>query len=182
VQAGVATIEHGFSATEESLAPMRDRGVALCPTLATAEAIAVGAGWDPSSGAPEPERLRQAKAAFARARELGVTIACGTDAGVFQHGDNAREIELMVAGGMTPAEALRAATSTAARILGRGFDPANAPARDGPCDRTALPFGTIAEGCAADLVALDADPLRDVGSLRRPSLVLKDGEIAAGSR
>jgi len=214
VAAGVATIEHAFEATESALAMMKDAGVVLCPTLATAEAIVVGGGWDPAGGEPEPASWRRAKEVFACARRIGVTIACGTDAGVFPHGANAREIELMAACGMTPAEALRAATAVAARVLGRGFDPAvsleaaaaaataataaaaaaapappaaapSAPApprtaADNAAERARLPFGTIAEGCAADLVALDADPLRDLAVLRRPVLVVKDGRIAAG--
>jgi imidazolonepropionase-like amidohydrolase len=160
VRAGVATIEHGYEASETSLTLMREADVALCPTLATAEAIAAGGGWTP--GEPEPVSLRRAKAMFARALALGVTIACGSDAGVFAHGANAREIELMAACGMTPAEALRAATRTAARIVGRDL-------------------GALAVGRGADLVALDADPLRDPAALRRPVLVVKDGRVAMAS-
>jgi imidazolonepropionase-like amidohydrolase len=181
VRAGVATIEHGYEATESSLAAMREAGAVLCPTLATAEAIAVGGGWDPAGSEPEPASLRRAKEAFASARELGVTIACGSDAGVFPHGANAREIELMAAFGMSAADALRAATVVAARVLGRGFDPAARATAESARDRTRLPLGTIAEGCAADLVALDADPLREPGALRRPVLIVKDGRIARGA-
>jgi imidazolonepropionase-like amidohydrolase len=196
VSAGVTTIEHGYGATESSLSMMTGAGVVFCPTLATAEAIAVGGGWDLAGGEPEPASLRGAKETFARALRIGVGVACGSDAGVFPHGDNAREIELMAACGMTAAEALRAATSHAARVLGRGFDPsappstASAPASVGDAGggggargtgRARLPFGTIAEGCAADLVALDGDPLLDLTVLRRPFLVVKDGRIALGA-
>jgi imidazolonepropionase-like amidohydrolase len=159
VLAGVATIEHGTGATAEVLDLMRRRGVALCPTLAAAEAVSRYAGWRP--GQPEPQRLRDARQAFARALTAKVIIANGSDAGVFAHGDNARELELLVAWGMTPGEALRAATATAASVLGRGHD-----------------LGRIAPGYVADLVAFQGDPLADVAALRHPLLVIKDGLIA----
>ena len=181
VRAGVATIEHGYEATESTHSMMKDAGVVLCPTLAAAEAIAVGAGWNPSGGEPEPASLRRAKEACGRAREIGVTIACGSDAGVFPHGTNTREIELMAACGMSAAAALRAATAAAARVLGRGYDPPAPGSAEGARDRSSLPLGTIAEGCAADLVALGADPLHELGTLRRPVLVIKDGRIARGA-
>ena len=163
VLAGVATIEHGDGATAEVLQLMRRRGVALCPTLAATEAVTRYAGWRP--GQPEPERLKDARAGFARALAAGVIIANGSDAGVFAHGDNAREIELLVAWGMTPRDALRAATATAAGVLGRGRD-----------------LGRIAPGYVADLVAFHGDPLADIAALRHPVLVIKDGKVAADRR
>ena len=159
VLAGVTTIEHGDGATAEVLALMRRRGVALCPTLAAVEAVSRYAGWRP--GQPEPQRLRDARAGFARALAAGVTIANGSDAGVFAHGDNARELELLVAWGMTPRAALRAATATAAAVLGRGNE-----------------LGRIAPGYVADLVAVRGDPLADIAALRHPLLVIKDGRVA----
>jgi imidazolonepropionase-like amidohydrolase len=159
VLAGVATIEHGDGATAEVLRLMRQRGVALCPTLAATEAVSRYAGWRP--GQPEPARLRDARAAFARALAAGVTIANGSDAGVFAHGGNARELELLVAWGMTPRDALRAATATAAAVLGRGRE-----------------LGRIAPGYVADLVVFRGDPLADVAALRHPLLVIKDGRVA----
>ena len=163
VLAGVATIEHGTGATAEVLALMRQRGVALCPTLAAAEAVSRYAGWHP--GQPPPQRLRDARAGFERALASGVTIANGSDAGVFAHGDNAHEIELLVAWGMKPRDALRAATATAAGVLGRGRD-----------------LGRIAPGFIADLVACQGDPLADAGALRRPVLVIKDGRVVVDRR
>ena len=159
VLAGVATIEHGTGATAEVLALMRQRGVVLCPTLAASEAVTRYAGWRP--GEPEPPRLREARESFARALAAGVTIANGSDAGVFAHGSNAREIELLVAWGMTPRAALRAATATAAAVLGRGRD-----------------LGRIAPGYLADLVAFAGDPLADIAALRHPVLVIKGGVVA----
>jgi imidazolonepropionase-like amidohydrolase len=163
VQAGVRTIEHGYGASAETLAAMRAKGVALCPTLAAADAVARYAGWDGKP--PDPAGVAESKAMFARALASGVTIACGSDVGVFPHGDSAREIELMVAYGMEPAAALRAATATAAEVLGRAKD-----------------LGRISGGCAADLIATRGDPLRDPAALRGPALVVKAGRVVADRR
>jgi imidazolonepropionase-like amidohydrolase len=163
VLAGVTTIEHGTGATAEVLELMRRRGVALCPTLAAAEAVTRYAGWRP--GQPEPARLREAREGFARALAAKVVIANGSDAGVFAHGENARELELLVAWGMTPRDALRAATATAAAVLGRGRD-----------------LGRIAPGAIADLVAVAGDPLAGIAALRHPLLVIKDGRVEADRR
>ncbi|HLY79376.1 MAG TPA: amidohydrolase family protein, partial [Caulobacteraceae bacterium] len=163
VLAGVTTIEHGTGATAEVLELMRRRGVALCPTLAAAEAVTRYAGWRP--GQPEPARLVEARAGFARALAAKVLIANGSDAGVFAHGENARELELLVAWGMTPRDALRAATATAAAVLGRGRD-----------------LGRVAPGAIADLVAFAGDPLAGIAALRHPVLVIKDGRIEIDRR
>ena len=161
VLGGVKTIEHGTGIGDATLQLMRERGVVLCPTLAASEAMARYAGRSPAAA----KRLSTAKAAFLRARAAGVTIACGSDAGVFRHGDNARELELMVEHGMTTAEALRAATATAAKVLGMETE-----------------LGALAPGLRADLVVLRADPLADVGVLREPALVVKDGVVAVARR
>src|SRR6185295_12762270 len=97
---------------------------------------------------PEPESIVESRAFFARVLISGVTIACGSDVGVFAHGENAREIELMVAYGMKPVDALRAATATAATVLDRGSD-----------------LGRLTEGARADLLAVRGDPLADVTKL-----------------
>ncbi len=163
VQAGVRTIEHGDGASLETLVLMKERGVALCPTLAAVEALARYGGFEP--GEPEPPRLAAARALVARAKSAGVTIACGSDVGVFAHGENAREIELLVASGLTPVEALRAATSTAAALVGRERE-----------------LGRIAPGFRADLVALARDPLGDPSALRTVRIVFANGRVVLERR
>ena len=155
--AGVQTIEHGDGGTPEVFALMRDRGVAWCPTLAAADAIVRYGGWDGTP--PEPERLQAKRRTMQAALESGVTILAGGDAGVFPHGDNARELELMVDYGMTPLATLRAATSASAETL-------------------ALPtLGRIVPGATADLLAVQGDPIGDIAVLRDVLLVIQDGVL-----
>ncbi len=159
VLAGVRTIEHGTYVTDDLLALMKQKGIALIPTLTASEAVSRYAGWKP--GTPEPQRIKETREMFARALKSGVTIANGSDVGVFAHGQNARELELMVAYGMSPKEALRAATATAAAVLGRGKD-----------------LGRIAPGYVADLVAIKGDPLAEISAIEKPAVVVKEGRVA----
>lgn len=159
VVAGAETIEHGDEGTPEIFRLMAERGVALCPTLAAGHATAQYAGWKPGVD-QEPARLVRKRASFKAALDAGVIIASGSDVGVFAHGDNARELRLMVEYGMAPAAALRAATSAAAKVLHLESD-----------------IGRVAPGLAADLIAVSGDPTAEIAALGRVSFVMKGGQV-----
>jgi imidazolonepropionase-like amidohydrolase len=158
IAAGVDTIEHGYGGTAAIFKAMHDKGIALCPTLAASDAVAHYRGWNGQE--PAPESVQQNRRSFQMARAAGVPICMGGDVGVFAHGQNAREMELMQAAGMPAAEVLIAATSGNAHAF--HID-----------DR----LGTVKAGLLADLVAVDGDPTRDVAAVRSVKLVMKGGEI-----
>ncbi len=144
ILAGVETIEHGDGLTPELFRMMKERGTALCPTLSVASAAT----------------MENKKRVFKEALDAGVTIASGSDVGVFAHGDNAREIETMVAWGMPIVDALKSATSIDARVL-----------------HMEDKIGRVQSGLFADLIAVEGDPTRDVSVLRRVQFVMKDGTV-----
>ncbi len=162
ILAGVKTIEHGYEASDETLRLMKEKGVVLCPTLTASESIARYSGWDPDSGVDHP-RITTAKAMMKRAIASGVTIACGSDVGVFAHGENVRELELMYAYGMPAPEVVRSATSIAADVLSQ------------------KQLGQIKQGFLADLVVVPGNPTKDISVLRNPLLVIKDGVVFKNS-
>jgi imidazolonepropionase-like amidohydrolase len=159
IEAGIETIEHGDGGTEEIWKLMVARKVGFCPTLAAGDAITQYGGWKKGSD-PEPARITAKRASFKAALAAGVTMCFGGDVGVYAHGDNVRELELMVAYGMPPLEALRSATSVNARLF-------HLEAR----------VGALRPGLLADLVAVQGDPSADISALRRVTLVMKGGTV-----
>jgi imidazolonepropionase-like amidohydrolase len=159
IEAGASTIEHGDSGTAEVFKRMKEKGVALCPTLAAGDAIEQYRGWKKGVN-PEPARILAKRQTFALAMKAGVSICMGGDVGVYAHGDNAREMELMVDYGMSAIEVLRAATSVNASAFGYG-------------DK----IGRVAPGLLADLIAVEGDPSTDIKIVRKVKLVMKDGKL-----
>jgi imidazolonepropionase-like amidohydrolase len=159
VLGGVETIDHGDAGTPEVWALMKEKGVTLCPTLAAPDATAQYAGWKKGQE-PEPARLVEKRRAFQAALQAGVNLCFGGDVGVFPHGDNLRELVMMVAAGVTPAEAARIATSGNATTF-----------------HIADTVGAVKPGLFADLIAVAGDPTRDVAALRQVRFVMKDGRV-----
>jgi imidazolonepropionase-like amidohydrolase len=158
-EAGAKTIEHGDEGTEATFALMKRKGTAYCPTLAASEAVESYRGWKKGSS-PLPERVAEKHKSFSAALASGVTICAGSDAGVFTHGDNAHELELMAEYGMKPVDVLRSATSVTAKVLGMDSM-----------------IGRVAPGLRADIIAVAGNPLGDVSALRQVRFVMKDGVI-----
>lgn len=160
VEAGVDTIEHGYGTDEATFRLMKQKGIAYEPTLTAVDATsAYFQHYVPGQSAPTPS-MKQAEHAFRTALKVGVTIGNGSDVGVFAHGSNWREPVAMVRDGMTPAQALHAATDVAATIL-----------------RQQASFGRIAPGMKADLAAFTGDPSTHIDALAHPAFVMKDGTI-----
>jgi imidazolonepropionase-like amidohydrolase len=163
IRAGVRSIEHASLIDAEGLGLARDKGVWLVMDIYNGDYIdevGTAEGWPAEYLRKNRETTQVQRDNFRRAVELGVPLAFGSDAGVYPHGLNARQFRYMVANGMTPLEAIRAATVNAAQVLGRAAD-----------------FGKIAPGHVADMIAVEGDPLSNVSVLERVAGVVKGGLI-----
>ena len=164
IRAGVQTIEHGTYMDDEAFALMKQNGTWLVPTISAGRYVAEKAkiaGFFPDIVRPKAATIGPLiQGTFGRAYKAGVKIAFGTDQGVAPHGENAREFEYMVEGGMPPLEAIRAATLSAATVMGM-----------------ASQLGSLDVGKLADIVAVPGDPSKDISVMRKMAFVMKDGTI-----
>lgn len=156
--AGVSTIEHGDLGDEATFRLMKEKAVAFCPTLAATESVTRYRGWEKGKG-NLPEGIAMKKKSFATALKSGVTIVMGGDVGVFAHGDNAMEMELMVEYGMSPVDVLRSATSVNADVFGMESK-----------------VGRVKAGLLADIIVIDGNPAEKISDLRRVEKVMKNGD------
>lgn len=163
ILAGVTTIEHGDEGTPELFSMMRERGIALCPTLSAGEAIEQYHGWHKGIG-PEPDEITAKRKSFRAALASGVIICMGGDVGVFTHGDNAREMEAMVDYGMSPLDVLRSATSVNADVF-----------------RISNKAGRIKSGMPADLLVVEGNPTVNISLIRKVIWVMKGGVIVSAT-
>jgi imidazolonepropionase-like amidohydrolase len=161
IMAGIRNIEHGDGVTPEILSLMKEKGASLCTTTAAGYSTARYAGWRPGVD-PEPAGVQRKRASFKAALDAGVTLCAGSDVGVFTHGTEALELELMVSYGMSQLQALKAATSVNAKVL-----------------RMESRIGTVKPGLWADLIAVTGDPTRNITLVRGENVrfVMKNGVV-----
>ena len=161
IEGGVETIEHGDSGTTEIFRLMAQKGIGFCPTLAAGDAISQYGGWKKGID-PDPGRIVNKKKSFKMALDAGVKIVFGGDVGVFPHGDNVRELEMMVDYGMDTKSTLISATSLNADMFHLNR------------------LGNVKNDFLADLIAVEGNPLTDISDLRKVSFVMKNGTIYKG--
>jgi imidazolonepropionase-like amidohydrolase len=164
IRAGIDCIEHGFLASDETLQMMVEHGTFLVSTTYLTDAMAI------ERAAPELQKkaaevFPRAKAMLPKAIAAGVKIACGTDAPAVPHGENAKELEALVARGMTPLQALRAATVTSAELIQMDHE-----------------LGRLRSGYLADLIAVSGDPSRDIRATQDVRFVMKEGRVCKSER
>lgn len=159
IMAGVSTIEHGDEGTLEVFQLMKEKNVALCPTISAGYAIATYRGWTPGSF-PEPDGVKQKRASYQAAIQAETKIIAGGDVGVFTHGDNVRELIMMTEFGMPADQVLISATSLSADVLGINHI-----------------VGRVKQNLLADLLVVKGDPTKNIAELKNVKLVMKDGVI-----
>ena len=158
INGGVETIEHGDGGTMELFQLMKEKGIGFCPTLAAGDAITQYRGWNKSTD-PEPQKISDKRKSFKMALDAGVPIVFGGDVGVFTHGENYREMELMVDYGMKPMAVLKSATSGNASMFHLNT------------------LGQLKNGFLADVIAVKGNPVKDISVMKNVSFVMKDGKV-----
>ncbi len=158
INGGVETIEHGDGGTLELFQLMKEKGIGFCPTLAAGDAITQYRGWNKATD-PEPQKISDKRKSFKMALDAGVPIVFGGDVGVFTHGENYREMELMVDYGMKPMDVLKSATSGNASMFHLNT------------------LGQLKNGFLADVIAVKGNPAKDISVMKNVSFVMKDGKV-----
>lgn len=160
ILAGVDTIEHGYGGSDATFKLMAQKGVVFFPTLTAVESTSTYFGGYVAGQTPPTAAMQNAQRAFKLAIKNGVVIGMGSDVGVFKHGDNARELVWLVREGMTPVQALLAATAVDAKVLGRAHD-----------------LGQLKPGYLADIVAVTGDPTQAIEATKAVVFVMKGGQV-----